>query len=153
MVAKRWTACAGKIAIRHGVANDHWLSPLPAQFSGDQARDRALAASGAHRAYGNDWDRRLDLRVLGSQKPEIGVRSHRARGKMHQVLVGNVAVGKHHRANLILSDQFLDIFLFEDRNAIRIEASGKLRRIAAPRNIGDLSGRECDHLVVGIIAE
>ena len=72
---------------------------------------------------------------------------------MHQGLVRNVAVGKHHRANLIFGDQLLHIFFFEDGNAIRIEAAGKFRRIAAPRNIGDLSGRECDHLVVGIIAE
>ncbi len=72
---------------------------------------------------------------------------------MHQGLVGNIAIGKHHRVNLVLGDQAFHIFLFEDRNAFRIQASCQLRRITAAGNIGDLSGSECDYLIVGIIAE
>ena len=91
--------------------------------------------------------------MFGSQKPEIDVRSYRTGSEVHQVLVGNIAIGKHHRVNLVFGDQLFHIFLFEDRNPFRIQASGKFRRITAAGNVGNLSGRECDHLVVEIIAK
>ena len=72
---------------------------------------------------------------------------------MHQVLVGNIAIGKHHRVNLVFGDQVFQIFLFEDRNALRIQASGQFRRIAAAGNVRNLSGGECDYVVVGIITK
>ncbi len=72
---------------------------------------------------------------------------------MHQVLVGNVAVGKHHRVDLVFEDQLFHIFFFEDGNALRIQASGKFRRISAAGNVRNLSGSKCDYLVVGIIAK
>src|SRR5208282_935161 len=84
-----------KISIGHGMSNNHWPSTLAAQLSRDQARHRTLAASGSHRAHGNDRNRRLELSVRGSQKPEIRVRSHCAGAEMHEVLVRNIAVGKH----------------------------------------------------------
>ena len=86
---------------------------------------------------------------LGSQKPEIGVRSHRSGSQMHQVLVGNVAVGKHHSVNLVFGDQIFQIVLFENRNAFGIQRSGKFRRITATGNVRNLSGSECDYVVVG----
>ena len=72
---------------------------------------------------------------------------------MHEVLVRNIAVGKHDRVDLVFGDQFLQIFFFEDRNALRIQAAGKLRRITAAGNVGNLSGSECDYFVVGIITK
>ena len=42
-----------QITVRHGVPNHDWPSTLLAQFFGDQARDRALAASGSHCAHGD----------------------------------------------------------------------------------------------------
>ena len=98
------------------------LRPSRCNSCRDQARDRALAASRSHRAHRNDGDHRLELRAPGSQKPEIGVRCHGTGSEMHQVLVGNVAVGKHHNINLVFGDQLLQIVLFENRNAFGIQA-------------------------------
>src|SRR5208282_575204 len=142
-----------KIAVRHGVSNDHRPLALPAQLCRDQSRNRALAASRSHRTHGNDGDRGFELRVLGSQKPEIGVCSHRTGAEMHEVLVGNIAIGKHYRINRVFSDQVFQIFLFEDRNALRIQAAGQFRRITTAGNVGNLSGSERNYLVVGIITK
>ena len=70
---------------------------------------------------------------------------------MHKILVGNIAVGKHHGINLVFGDQLFHIFFFEDGNAFGIQPSGEFRRISSAGNVGNLSGSECDNLVVGII--
>src|SRR5271167_2165314 len=135
------------------MANDNGPVALPAQFSSDQSRDGTFAASGSHSANGNNGHGRIELSVFGSQEPEISIGSHRARAEMHEVLVRNVTVGKHYCVDLVFRDQVLQIFFFEDRYALRIQASGKLRRVTAAGYVGNLSGCECYDVIIGIIAK
>src|SRR5208283_2290930 len=72
---------------------------------------------------------------------------------MHEVLVGNVAVGKDHFVNFVFGDQLFEILLFEDGNAFRVEVSGKFRRIAASGYVGNLSGGEGYYVIIRIISE
>ena len=60
---------------------------------------------------------------------------------MHQVLVGNIAIRKYYGVDLVLGDQLFQVFLFENRNALRVQASGKFRRITSAGDIGNLRGR------------
>src|ERR1039458_8770811 len=72
---------------------------------------------------------------------------------MHQVLVGNIAVGKHDRINLVFGNQLFHILFLEDRDAFRIQASCRFGRITAAGNVRNLGGGECDYVLVGIVAE
>src|SRR5208282_501580 len=72
---------------------------------------------------------------------------------MHEVLVGDIAVGKDHRLNLVFGDQFFEILLFEDGNALGIKMTGKFRRITAAGYVGNLSGGEGYYVIIRIISE
>src|SRR5208282_4126487 len=72
---------------------------------------------------------------------------------MHEVLVGNIAVGKDHCVNFVFGDQLFEILLFEDGNTFGIEMSGKFRRITASGDVGNLSGGEGDYVIIRIVAK
>src|SRR5262249_5518589 len=60
------------------------------------------------------------------------------------------AIREHNRVDLVGFDQTLQILLVEDRNACRIQLSGKLRGIAPVGDPRDLRGRKSDHVVLRI---
>ncbi len=72
---------------------------------------------------------------------------------MHEVLVGNIAVGKNDRVNGMLDDQLLQVFLFEDGNAFGIGRPGQFWRVTAVGNVGNLCGGECDYLIAGVVSK
>ena len=143
----------GKVSIGHGMANDNRLATKFAELGGDQARDGTLPASGADGAHGDDGHGRFDLSVLGSEQPEIGAGGNHARGKVHQVRIGDIAVGEHHSIDIFFGDDLLQIFFLKDGNAFWIEASGEFGWVVTARNIGDLSSGEGHHVIVKILAE
>ena len=88
-----------------------------------------------------------------SEKPEIAIRSDGTGSEMHEVLVGNITVGKCHRVNIVFGDQGFHVFFFQDRNALWIQAPSELGGIAAASDVRNLSCRESDYVVVRIIAK
>ena len=73
---------------------------------------------------------------------------------MHQVLVGDIAVGEHHRIHPFVDNQFFQVLLFKNRYPLRIlQTACQLRRVSAVCNVGDLRGGEGNYLVVGIVAK
>src|ERR1022692_2971150 len=153
MAAKRCTACAARSPYGMGCRMTTGFRPCRRNCAATR-RETGLLPHPVRPGHTEiTGTRRLELRAPGSQKPKVGIRRYRTGGEMHQVLVGNVAVGKRHRINLVLGDQILQIFLFENRNAFWIQGSCKLRRIAAAGNIWNLYGGECNYLVGGIITK
>jgi hypothetical protein len=65
----------------------------------------------------------------------------------------DIAIGENRYVNPVFEDQVLQIFLFENRNALRVQTPGKFRRIPAPGDVGNLRGGESHYLVFGIIAK
>jgi len=72
---------------------------------------------------------------------------------MHQILMGNVAVGENDNVHTVIRNQTFEIFLFENRDPIGVQAPGQGRGITAPRDIRDLSGGKSNHLVVEILTK
>src|SRR5579864_4588488 len=72
---------------------------------------------------------------------------------MHQVLMRNVAIGEHHHVDRVVLDQALEIFLLENRNPIRIQASSKDGWVTPSGDVWDLGGSESNHLVVEVLAK
>jgi hypothetical protein len=91
--------------------------------------------------------------VLGSQQPEVGARRSYTRSEMHQILVRDVAVGKHSDVDRELGNELLQILLFKNRYAIGIQAPRERRRINPARNVGNLCGCERSYPVVKVVAE
>ena len=72
---------------------------------------------------------------------------------MHDLLMRQVAVGEDDLVDPSRAADRIEFRLFDNSDAIRIKSTGELRRIAAPRNSGDLSRREGDDLARRIIAK
>jgi hypothetical protein len=66
------------------------------------------------------------------------------------VLIGDVAVGKHAVIGIQFLDQSEQIFFGINRNPIRVQLAGQLRREFAAFDARNLSGRKGHH-VIGII--
>ena len=114
--------------------------------------DGALAAAGAH---GADGDHRLGRAQHGSpgrEQGEVGARGQRPAREMHHLLVADVAVGEHHLVNAALADDPLEIFFGLDRDAMRIARAREPRRVAAPRDAGNLRRRERHDLDAGVVS-
>src|SRR3989304_4760643 len=84
---------------------------------------------------------------------EAGPRRHRPRGDVHDVEVGDVAVGEDDLVDAARPDQVLPALLREDGDAGGVERPGELRRVGAAGDVGDLRRREADDLVGGRVAE
>lgn len=72
-----------QVAIRHGMTDHDRIPSELAKLSGNAARDRTLAATGAHGANGDDRHLRDQLRAFSAQEPEVGSSRDRARGQVH----------------------------------------------------------------------
>src|SRR5512134_1305023 len=72
---------------------------------------------------------------------------------MHQLLMGDIAVGKDDLLDLQTADQFRKLCFGMDRYAVRVETPGKSCRIPSPADAGDLRGSEGDDPEGGVIAE
>ena len=132
----------GEIAVRHGVADyDDFFVTFAAQFGGDEAAERALAASGAHGADRDHGDRGLQLRALGAEQPEIGTGGDDAGAEVHQVLVRDVAVGEDGGVDVVLVYEAFEVVFFEDRNALQDTAI----RLSWKRP--DIFGQQCREFV------
>ena len=111
----------------------------------------ALAGAGARRADGEHRPAALDHRVVGAEEREVGASGEDPRCGMHHRLVAHVAVGEHDRIDTALADQGLELALGHDRDAVLVHRSGKLGRVAASRDAGDLGRGERHDLRPGIV--
>jgi hypothetical protein len=134
------------------VANDDDPA-APALEQLDDARRRlALARPGPHRADRDDRDRRPKHRRRGPEQRETRSGGQHKVRPIHYVLVRHVGVGEDDVGHAQVSDQLPKVLLGEYRDALGIEASGELRRVATAVNAGYLRRGERDDLPVRIIA-
>ena len=117
----------GEISVGHGMANDHRLVALFAERGGDQARDGTLAASGASGADRNHGYAGFDLSVLGAEQPEIGSGGDHARGEVHERGIRDVAIREDDGVDVFVGDDLLQIFLFEDGDAVPDRGDRRVR--------------------------
>ena len=125
----------GQVAIGHGMTDHDGIPAELAKLGGNTPRDRALAASGADGADGDDRHFGNQLRAFDAQQPEIGSRGDGARGQVHQRRIGNVAVGKDHHVDEFVVDDLFHLVFFQDGNAIRDRNRPPIAR--------DNGGRRC----------
>jgi hypothetical protein len=145
-------ALGNEVAVRHRMADDHDLEAFLLQESGEVAGGLALACAGAGRAGREDGLRARDHRPRGPEQFEIGAAGERPTGGVHDVLVGDVAVGEDDQIGVLVGDHALQLGLGKDRDAGRIELAGELGRVVAAGDARDLGRRSEGHdLVVGIV--
>ena len=135
----------GEVAVRHGVADDHRFLPHALEDGRHVPRGLALAAARSHGADRHDGDAGLQHGVRGAQQPEIGAQRDGAGGLFHDVLVGHVGVGKDHLVDLLPRASSSSSDSAHDGDALRVQGSRQVGRIAAAGDVGDLRGGECRH--------
>ena len=123
------------------------------RICGHLAGGLALARAGPDGADGDDGLAALDHRVAGAEEDEVGAGGQDLGGLVHDVLVGDVAVGEMDVVDLVGGDELVELGLGVDRDALGIELAGQGRGILAAFDVRDLGGGEGDDLVVGIVAE
>ena len=143
----------GEIAVRHGMAHDHRLLAHALQDLGDTAGGLAFSASRAHGADCHDRLVRLDHGRRRAEEREISAQGHHARRLLHHVLVGDVGIGEHRLVDLLTLEELLKLTFRHDGYALRIEYAGKIRRIPAVSDIGNLRSREGHNAHGGVISE
>jgi hypothetical protein len=67
--------------------------------------------------------------------------------------VRDIAIGKDNFVDAVLGNELLQVFLFENRDASRVQFASKLGRIAAIRDIGDLGCRKSNHRKGWVVAK
>jgi hypothetical protein len=72
---------------------------------------------------------------------------------MHDIGVGDVAIGKDHHLNSLLRDKALHLLFVSDGYALRIEPASQFGRVAPAGNVGDLGSGEGHNLKLGVMAE
>ena len=72
---------------------------------------------------------------------------------MHERHMGNVAVGEDHLLNGLVANQLPQLFFWINRNAVWIQGAAQFGRVAPALDSRNLSSRERDNLVIGIIAK
>src|SRR4249919_2560220 len=72
---------------------------------------------------------------------------------MHEVYVGDVAIGKDHLVNGLFEDQLFEFLLRVDGNAVRVKGAAQRCRITTVLDSRDLSGGERHDFVFGIVTE
>ena len=117
------------------------------------ARRLALAAARADGAYRDDGHLGLDHAGPRPDEPEVGAGREDGRSLVHDVLVGDVAVGENHLVGVSPRIRLAQLGLGVDRDALRIARPGQLRGIATALDVRDLGGGEGHDLGLGVIAE
>ena len=72
---------------------------------------------------------------------------------MHEVYVGDVAIGKDHLVNGLFEDQLFEFLLRVDGNAIGVKGAAQRCRITTVLDARDLSRGERHDFVFGIVTE
>ena len=142
-----------QVAVGHRMTDGGHLVAHVAQDQRNPAGGLALAGTGAHGADRHDRLGRFDLGVLRAHQAEIRAGSIHQRGLVHDNLMRHVAVGKDHLVDLQGLDQFDQVALRMDRDALRVLLAGQRSRVFALIDVRDLGGGESNDFVVGIIPE
>ena len=135
------------------MAHDGGAQAAAAQFARQPAAHRGLAAAGAHRRYRDHRHSRRDHGPQRAEQGEVGAGRERARGAMHDLGMGKVAVGEHHQLDLVRADQRLELGFRRDGDAFRILRAGERGGIAAPGDAGNLrrgKGHDFERRIVAI---
>ncbi len=88
----------------------------------------------------------LDHRGIGPEEDEIGPGGHGLRGLVHDVFMGDVAVGEMDVVDLVLGDEGVHLGLGVDGDALGIELPRQDGGVFPALDVGDLGGREGDDL-------
>jgi hypothetical protein len=83
--------------------------------------------------------------------PAPAARQHAA-GLVHHELVGHVAVCEDDPVDLLAREDPFELRLRDDVDAVRVERTRELRRVAPAIDPGNLGRRERDDLDVGVVS-
>jgi hypothetical protein len=72
---------------------------------------------------------------------------------VHEVVIGDVAVGEGHEIHCILPDEILESLLGVDRNAVLVHRPRKPRWVKTGPHYGNLGCRERNNLVSSVVPE
>ena len=126
---------------------------LPPKDIGHTTRRLALSAPRPGGADGNDGFVRLDGRGLDAHQTEVRPGGQHLGGLVHDVFMRDIAVREYDLIDVELADQSQEFALGKDRDAFGVATPGELGWIGASFDIGDLSGRECDDVVVRVVSK
>ncbi len=140
-----------QIAVWHRMANDHHPPAGGAQDAAKMAGGLRFAAAGAHGADRKDRAMGGQHGAGGAEQNEIGAGSGDQRRLVHDLAMGDVAVGENHLPDTMAGDQPRQLRFGENRNPLWVAAAGQFRRVEATGNIGDLRGGKSHHPDGGIV--
>jgi len=87
-----------------------------------------------------------------AQEAEVGPGGQRQGGAVHDIFVGNVAIGQDHLIGLVAANQFRELFFGVDGDALGIERAGQDGGVEAAFDIGNLGGGEGHDFVLRAVA-
>ncbi len=90
---------------------------------------------------------------MGALKPEIGPRRQHPGSFVHDLGMGQVAVGEHHNVRLVVPDQVGQLLLGTDGDAFGVQLAGQGGGIHFSFDSGNLRGSEGDDVVMVVVAE
>ena len=141
-----------EIPVRHGMTDDHGLLAHPLEDLRHAAGCLALPAAGADGAHGDDGQPRFDHCRPGAEELEVRPQRDHPGGLLHHVLVGDVGVGEHRLVYFFLAEQPLQLGLRDDGDALRVERTCEVGRIAPVGDVRDLRGGEGHDTDGGVVA-
>lgn len=143
----------GEFPVRHGMSDrDRPLAQLPEQPHQKSGRLR-FARSRANRRDGDDGSQRTEHCAGRGGGREMSARRVHPRSEGHDVLEGDVGVGKPGFFDPFRSNEILEFLFREDRDPFGVVGPRKLRRVGTSRNRRDLGGREGHDLNTRIVPE
>jgi hypothetical protein len=143
----------GEVAVRHGVADDDRCDAPIGEEGGNVSGRLALARPRSRRADRDDRTAAPEHRPIGAQEREVRPRRERSRRRVHHGLVAHVAVGEHHRIDVVVADDLLELLLGQDGNPGGVQRACQFRRISAignARNLGRGEGNDLDVRIVAV---
>jgi len=142
-----------QVAVGHRVADQRHAQARIQQQPADPAAGLALPGAGTDRADGHHRLGGAQHRGAGADQPEVRAGGQRDRRLVHDVLVGEVAVGQHDLVDLVVADDRRQLLLRQDRDAVGVVAAGQRGWVGAAGDPGDLGGGEGDHPGLRVVAE
>ena len=143
---------AREIAVGHRMAQHGRAQAAAAQMLREKAGHLGLAAPRAHGADRDHREVRLQHRGVRTRKQEARAERECARGQVHDRLVRHVAIGEHDLSHLLAARDGLELALLHDGNALRIEGTRELGRVAPSADARNLGRREGDDLDARVVA-
>ena len=129
------------------------MRPLALRMQGDLAARLALPGPGPDGADGDDGLSALDHRGIGPEEDEIRPGGHGLGRLVHDVFMGDVAVGEVDVVDLVLGDEGVHLGFRVDGDALGIQLPRERRGILAALDVGDLGGRERHDPIFGVVPE